>query len=272
MTTFPTGKPHVSFSEVKTWKECGWRHKLVYIDKLDMFRPSQHLDFGTIVHAELEDYLEHKTFDLDRMRAALTKSWTEKGFENLPGAIADAERILKDIPDFLDATFPEWSFMASEHELYEEIPDNDIKFKGFVDGMIRAKNSRGKEILWIVDWKTTASARGWSTDKKRDFLVQMQVMLYKFFCARKFEVDPKDIKCGFVLLKRGAKPGKSCELVEVSVGPKAFDKANKVLSSMIKSVRLNKPIKNRLSCTYCDFKNTAHCSGSSEYSAFTTLK
>ena len=35
--TFPTGKPHVSFSEIKIWKECPWRHKLTYIDKIDMF-------------------------------------------------------------------------------------------------------------------------------------------------------------------------------------------------------------------------------------------
>jgi hypothetical protein len=272
VTTFPTGKPHVSFSEVKTWKECGWRHKLVHIDKISVFKPSHHLDFGKIVHAELEDYLEHKTFDLERMREALTKAWSENGFENLPSAIKDAEQILQDIPTFLDETFPEWSFMASEHELYEDIPENDIKFKGFVDGMIRAKNSRGKEILWIIDWKTTASPRGWSADKKSDFLIQMQVMLYKFFCAKKFEIDPKDIKCGFVLLKRGAKPGKTCELVEVSVGPKAFEKATKVLSSMISAVRINKPLKNRASCTYCEFKNTEHCSGSSEYAAFTTYK
>ena len=25
--TLPTGKPHVSFSEVKLWKECSFRHK-----------------------------------------------------------------------------------------------------------------------------------------------------------------------------------------------------------------------------------------------------
>ena len=34
--SFPTGKPHRSFSEVKQCKECPYRHKLVYIDKIDM--------------------------------------------------------------------------------------------------------------------------------------------------------------------------------------------------------------------------------------------
>ena len=36
MTTFPTGKPHISFSEIKNWHECGWRHKLTYIDKIKL--------------------------------------------------------------------------------------------------------------------------------------------------------------------------------------------------------------------------------------------
>ena len=31
---FPTKKPHISFSEVRIWKECGWKHKLMYIDKI----------------------------------------------------------------------------------------------------------------------------------------------------------------------------------------------------------------------------------------------
>jgi hypothetical protein len=271
VTTFPTGKPHVSYSEVKTWKECPWRHKLVYIDKIDKFKPSPQIDFGTIVHAELEDYLEHKTFNIERMSSSFTKTWQEKNFGDPAQWIKEAQQILDEVPKFLDETFPEWTFMASEHELYEEIPGNDVKFKGFVDGMIRAKNSRGKEILWIIDWKTT-SARGWSTEKKRDFIYQAQIALYKYFCHRKFEIDPKEIKCGFVLLKRGTKPGKSCELVEVSVGPKVFEKATKMVNSMISGVKAGKPLKNRMSCTYCDFKNTEHCTGSSEYAAFTTYK
>jgi hypothetical protein len=271
VTTLPTGKPHISYYEVKTWKECPWRHKLIYVDKIDMFKPSPNIDFGTIVHAECEDYLESRQFNRERLEASIRKTWNDKGFEKPDNWIKEANQILDDIPAFLDETFGEWSFVAAEHALYESIQNTDIKFKGFVDGMIRAKNKRGKDCLWIIDWKTTSS-RGWSTDKKRDFLVQAQIALYKFYCSQKLELDLKDVKCGFVLLKRGAKPKKSCELVEISVGPIAVEKANKLVSSMINGVSSGKYIKNRMSCTYCDFKNTEHCKGSSEYSAFTTLK
>ena len=51
LENLPTGKPHVSFSEVKLWKECSWHHKLVHIKKLSSFLPSPILEFGTAVHA-----------------------------------------------------------------------------------------------------------------------------------------------------------------------------------------------------------------------------
>ena len=268
---FPTGKPHVSYSEVKAWKECSWRHKLVYIDKIDKFVPSPNIDFGTHVHAECEDYLKSREFNLDRLESSIRNGWKEKGFNNPDTWVKEAKQIIEDIPDFMSETFPDWEFIASAHALYESVQDSNVKFKGFVDGMIKAKNKRGQDKLWIIDWKTT-SARGWSSDKKRDFLVQAQLALYKFYTSQKFEVDPKEIKCGFVLLKRGSKKGKSCELVEISVGPKMLDDSNKLVKSMINGVSSGKYLKNRMSCTYCEFKGTDHCPGSAEFPAFTSAR
>ena len=269
MTTFPTGKPHISFSELKHWHECGWRHKLIYIDKIFIDRPSPNLDFGTAVHAECEDYLKSRVMNLERLESTIRRVWEEKKFENVESWIKDAKQILEDIPTFLDETFPEWSCIAAEHELYETIEGQDIKFKGFVDCMIKAKNKRGQWRLWIIDWKTSGP-RGWSTEKRRDPLIQAQPVLYKNFCSQKFEVDPKEIKCGFVVLKRGAKKGKACELIEVSAGPKTLEKSDRYVNSMINGVKAGKALKNRSSCKYCDFKGTSHCPGSSEFVPFTS--
>lgn len=271
MSSFPTGKPHVSYSEIRAWKECAWRHKLVYVDKIDLFKPSPNIDFGTYVHSECEEYLVKRVFNLERLENNIREGWNKKGFSDVDQWISEAKQIIQDIPDFLDVQFPEWSCIASEHQLYESIDGSEIKFKGFIDGMIRAKNKRGQEKLWIIDWKTT-SARGWNADKRRDFLVQAQLALYKFYTSKKFEVDPSDIKCGFVLLKRGSKKGKSCEFIDVSLGPKALENANKLVTSMIKSVNSGNFLKNRTSCTYCEFKGTNYCPGSAEYSAFTNSR
>ena len=81
MINFPTGKPHVSFSEIKAWKECAYRHKLIYIDKIDMFEPSPYLDFGTAVHEALEAYLkkeEWDTFDISISDQNISKKISQK--------------------------------------------------------------------------------------------------------------------------------------------------------------------------------------------------
>ena len=65
--SFPTGKEHVSFSEIKCWKECSYRHKLSHIDKVDIFEPSPYLDFGTTVHEGCETLLERKKLDGDKL-------------------------------------------------------------------------------------------------------------------------------------------------------------------------------------------------------------
>ena len=48
----PTGKPHVSFSEVKVWKECSYRHKLAYVDKLDTYENNPYADYVTWIFDE----------------------------------------------------------------------------------------------------------------------------------------------------------------------------------------------------------------------------
>ena len=59
------GKPHVSYSEVSTWQACPWRHKLAYIDGLSEFVPSPYLDYGTILHDAVENFLKGGHVDLD---------------------------------------------------------------------------------------------------------------------------------------------------------------------------------------------------------------
>jgi hypothetical protein len=67
------------------------------------------------------------------------------------------------------------------------------------------------------------------------------------------------VKCGYVLLKKGAKEGKRVELFTVSVGPVAMQKANKLVSNTIAGMRRGVRIKNRQSCQYCPYLNTEHC-------------
>jgi hypothetical protein len=113
-------------------------------------------------------------------------------------------------------------------------------------------------VYWILDWKT-AQSYGWRREKKQDFLMHAQLIMYKHFWAKKNNIMLKDIRCGFILLKRGGKPGKVCELVKVSVGPKTLAKGIKMMNNMLASVRRGLALKNRDSCKYCAFYQTDHC-------------
>ncbi len=279
---FPTQKPHVSYSEVRNWKECPWRHKLTYIDKIVKDDPSPYLSYGTALHDGIENFLKTKTMDVQSVLDKITKEWEEKGFDSeewiksqadyrksqgwrpkshdyLPAWLEWATNSLEELPAFLDSEFDEWSVINAEEQLYEFVDGYDIFFKGFIDALLKVK-IKGKDFYYVIDWKT-AGDKGWYASKRRDILTWAQIALYKSFWMRKNGYDTKQVKCGFVLLKRGAKAGSTCELVKVSVGPKAEENALSIVRSMVKSVRRGIFLKNRQSCLFCEFKSTSHCPG-----------
>ena len=278
--TFPTNKPHISYSEIRTWKECPYRHKLAYVDKIEVDDPSQYLDYGTILHDHLENFLKTKEVDIEKLNADLTSAWQEKGYdtpeyidkitkaaeikgekprilEPLAEWLKWGEFALSNISEFMDENFPNWVTISAEHQLYEKIAADDIKFKGFIDAVIECDYRKTKRKIWILDWKT-APAYGWHARKKQDWMVQAQIALYKKFWRGKFEKDCNEVGAGFVLLKRGAKKN-PIDIFKVSVGPKTEEKADKLLRSMLKTVRAGLYLKNRNSCKYCPYFNTEHC-------------
>ena len=272
--SFPTGKPHVSFSEIKQWKECSYRHKLAYIDKIETFEPSPYLDFGTAVHEGCENLLKSRQYDKDKILTEMKSAWQQNDFENpewysqQPGWYKHepyetwstwAQNMWDEVLEFLDSTFPGWECFEAEEELYEVIENKDLNFKGFIDGVLKVPKKRGEgHVYWIIDWKT-AGAWGWRRDKKQDLGMTAQLILYKHFWARKHNIPLKDVRCGFVLLKRGGKKGKICELVDVSVGPKTLVKGIKLMNNMVSAVRRGIYLKNRDSCKFCPYYQTEHC-------------
>ena len=282
---FPTGKSHVSYSEVKAWAECPYRHYLMYVEGINTYVDNPWADFGTIVHDAIEGFLNTKQFDLESVKEKIAAKWDEKGYdtdeyialiteerksngwkydhESLQDMQSSAINILNDFESFMDSEFPGWEPISAEFELYEQIKDsNGMNFKGFIDCIIAKPKKPGSDKVeyWIIDWKTTGK-RGWFWKKKREFLSLAQVGLYKHYWATKFNIPVKDIKVGYVFLKRGAKPGKTIELFKVSAGPVFIEKTNKLVKRMIKNVNNGIKLKNYDNCKFCPYKGTEHCSG-----------
>lgn len=262
-TDLSTGKPHVSFSEVREWKACSYRHKLKFIDKIDLGKPGPLMDFGTACHAACEKFLKTRVMDTSVAVAAINDLWQKScalpGYEasGIDRYTKEAIDLLADVPAWMEATFPGWEYVDAEHQLYEPIDGHPHAFKGFIDGIIKVPGKRGKLLIWLIDWKTTSW--GWGIDKRSDEMVKAQLILYRNFWSKKTGTDPKDVRCGFVLLKRTAKPGQHCELVQVSAGDVTSGRSLKVLNNMVSSVKKGIAIKNRASCMFCDYKDTEWC-------------
>ena len=271
------GKPHVSYSEVGTWKGCSWRHKLLYIDGLGKYEANIYADYGHVVHSAVELFLNGTPIDLDKVEKELRDLWEERKYDDeakiasrtlsakaqgwnythdkVDTWVKSARTCLEALPIFLDSQFPGWKAVSAEHALYEDIEGLEFgKFKGFIDSVIEMPN--GKHV--ILDWKT-AGPRGWSLDKKRDFNVHAQLILYKHYWMRITGKPSRDVQTHFVLLKRNAKLKSAIAIVPVSGGPKSVEKANKMVSSMVKTMQRGLAIKNRFSCQFCEFKDTEHC-------------
>lgn len=321
-TILPTGKFHVSYSEIYDHLSCSHRHKLKHIDKLGTFTGSLHTEFGTAIHDTLEEFIRGEikiteeviTGAQTKFREQCVRLNKEAAGRVPPGELISAKDIedfasqmpdmLNQVPGFLDVQFPGWSGFAAEMNIFESIDGQVNKhFKGFIDAVIQvprkprkasapSKGTGNRSIMrvsslrltepakglleegeesevepdikisplgekydyWIIDHKTCSW--GWDASKKRDYQKQLQLMLYKHFFCKMFNLNLDRVKCGFLLLKRTPrKGGERCELVKVSVGPKSQAKAVNTIHTMLNSVMSGRVLKNRNSCRFCEFHN-----------------
>lgn len=289
----PTGKPHVSFSELSEWISCSWKHKLKQIDKFVEDRPSPAPLFGSIIHSTLEHFLKTKEMQIDVAIQKIHQTWEncrnktqvelklndndykqyvidfselqEQKFQK------EATLILADVPQFLDNNFPNWEFIDAEHPLNEELENLPFKFKGYIDCIIKcdpiskSKNKHKNKVIWLIDWKTTTY--GWASEKKQDQLIRNQLVFYKHFYSKKMNIPLKELRCAFILLKRSAKIGNHCEQLTVSVGEVTIDRAIKHVRNMLSTLQKSIAFKNRDHCIWCEFLGTKHCD-----SIFKTIK
>lgn len=255
-------KKHISYSELKTWAECAWRHKLQYIDGLEPFYGNEFTTFGTALHAVSEKFLIDKTaknpekyFETQFLKEL--KELKDKDTE----LILDSDLIQKmrsqgttlapQIIPSLKEYFGDYEVVSVEEKLYEPIDKDARNFKGFIDVVVK-KN----DIYHIIDWKSCSW--GWKQDKKRDQLITYQLTLYKSFFAKKHNIDPKNIKTYFGLLKRTAKTNQ-IEIFEVSSGTKKTENALNLMNKALYNISNKRFVKNKLSCKYCPFDGTKHC-------------
>ena len=99
---------------------------------------------------------------------------------------------------------------------------------------------------------------GLGRSKRSEKMVTYQLTLYKYYFAKKHDIDPSMIETHFALLKRTAKNNR-VEIFRVTSGPKKTENALKLLAKAVYNITSKRHIKNKTSCSKCEFCKTEHC-------------
>ena len=256
-------KNYISFSELLTWYECKFKHKLKYIHQIALDGPNENTEFGQVLHDILENYIKTKEMpDFEAQKQVLTEM-----FSKLKNA-ADLEKekelwhetlkpIMDQIPDFMKNTFGDWEFVAAEYELFEPIIGEDgYFFKGYVDAIFKSGDH-----YWICDWKSSKDF--WDSSKSKDPKKYMQLVLYKHFYAVKNNIPLDKIKCGFVVLRRKVTKNNQNRIsfIPIEIDEVKLKEAEKLIHRFFLNIKKHFYTKDRESCRFFVYYNTTHCKG-----------
>jgi len=266
---------HISYSELKEWTTCPWKHKLNYIDKIKQFKGNEHTSFGSALHTVCEVIVQD--FDENKKSDGLQELFEREFVKNLQkvkqstpdiefsndliiSMRSQGKHMIQFILPALKKYFGKFEMVSVEEQIYHKIENKNIdkNFKGFIDLIIYTPDTKKYHI---VDWKTCSW--GWDSRKKTDKMITYQLSLYKHFWAKKHNKDYKDITTHFALLKRTANKN-NVEIFKVSNGEKKIGNALKLLNKAVYNINKCNHVKNRLSCYgkygVCEYYKTKHCS------------
>jgi len=214
----PSKNKHISYSSISTYNKCPKLWELQYLRKVVPFKQNIYTCFGTAMHETIQSWLEvlfHQkvkdanNMDLhsllyDNMIKAYRSGKAQNGHEHFSTQDELTQFWIegKHILDFLvkkrAAYFSTKTMELAGIEtlLYQELRPG-VMFKGLVDLVFYNKNT---EEWTIMDIKTSTS--GWRDNQKKNPNLTAQVVLYKEFFAKQFNVDRDKINVEFFIVKR----------------------------------------------------------------------
>ena len=254
---------HISFSALKNWNQCPFYYKLTYVDKIKKFVGNHYTAFGTALHEVCE--IKTKQPDFHDEESHFEKAFL-KELQSLPRDVLDdiklsdvnkmreQGKILSKLAvPYLSSHFGDFEVVSTEEDIYESIENfEDYNFKGFIDLVIRTTDGK----FHVIDWKTCSW--GWNSQKKSDPMTTYQLTYYKNFFHKKHGIPLEQIETHFALLKRTAKKD-MVEIFRVTSGPKKLNNAMELLNRALYNIQSGRFMKNKLSCSRCEFNNTPEC-------------
>jgi len=208
----------VSYSQYSMYKNCNYQWYLSYVKKLQPFKPSIHLIFGTAFHETLQHYIQ-TMFDKSGAEAdkihlptyfktkliELYQSNSVHGHFSTPEELTEFNEDAIAILDFfkrkrnLFFTKKNTKLIGIELPILAPILEGieNVSMKGFIDLVTYNKTV---DKYTIYDIKT--STRGWSDYEKKDQTKINQILLYKRFLSLKLNIPEEKIDVQFFIVRR----------------------------------------------------------------------
>jgi hypothetical protein len=211
----------ISYSQMSMFTHCPHKWSLQYKDGNYTSESSINMTFGTALHEALQHYItviydksgaeadriELNEYFEERLRETYkkdVKSNNNVHFSNsfeLAEFYEDGVEILNYIKKNRNILFSKkgWYLVGCEVPILIN-PNQDypnILFKGYLDVVLY--NELTDKFL-ILDIKT--SKTGWNSDSKKDETKQFQLILYKYFFSKQFNVLIDNIDIKFFIVKR----------------------------------------------------------------------
>jgi PD-(D/E)XK nuclease superfamily len=206
----------VSFSQYAMYLKCPHSWCLNYAMKMRKTDLNINLYFGTAMHHAIQTYIEKlytvgesaaddlnvQEIFIEKLNLELEKDKEKYQCppETLEEYIEDGRNIIR---YFLNKQIRNRYFHPNKFEFVGvELPidmdiRNNVRFVAFIDLVLRDKKTNK---IVIYDFKT--SNFGWNNYTRSDITKYTQVLLYKGFYAKKYNVDLDDIEVLFFLLVR----------------------------------------------------------------------
>ena len=285
-----TSQKSISYSQTLAYNTCPHQWSLKYVKGLQEYKPSIHTVFGTAFHETMQEWLTvlyeetiKKATEMDLEALLLSKMQTiyasEKEkygehfstSEQLSEFLQDGIDILKYVKQKRASWFSNKyaKLVGVEIPLIHSIGEN-VFFKGYIDIVLYDQQ---EDRYIILDIKTSTS--GWNEYAKKDDKKLAQLLLYKEFLARQFDIDVDKVDVKYFIVKR--KVPKDPEFaamgrrVQEFVPPSGKIKRGQATTALTKFINdafdshgqyIDKEYDkapSRSNCMFCEFKGTEHC-------------
>lgn len=279
---------NISYSQLSMFTQCPKKWSLQYRDGHKISEQSIHMTFGTALHEVLQHYLDvmyetsgaaadriniEELFEetLRKCYAADYKRNKNEHFsspEELREFFEDGIAILQYFKKQKRGYFSKkgWWLVGCEIPIVisPNIRYNNVKYMGYLDVVLYHEPSN---TFKIIDIKT--STKGWNKYTKKDESKQFQLILYKYFFSKQYNIPIENIDIEFFIVRRkvyleGDYPQKRIQTHVPASGKVKINKATKNLDDFInKAFNLDGSYKDSIfpakpskwNCTFCPFKD-----------------